>query len=49
MLIQENKGRLSARSSLSTKLIYTYKRRREKKKKTHRNFKRIQFLIEDKG
>ena len=44
-LIKESKGRLSTRSPL----ICTYKRRREKKDKTHKNSKRMQFLIEDKG
>jgi len=44
MLIQESKGKLSARNPL----ICTYKRRREKKEKTYKNFKRIQFLIEGK-
>ena len=33
---------------VKTKLFSTYKRMREKKKKTHKNFKRIQFLIEGK-
>ena len=33
---------------MKTKLIHTYKRRRENKGETHRNFKRIQFFIEGK-
>jgi len=49
MLIQESKDGLNSRSPLSTKLIYTYKRRREKKEKTYNNSKKIQFFIEDKG
>jgi len=44
-LIHESKDKLSARSLL----ICIYKRIREKKKKTHQKFKRIQFFIECKG
>jgi len=43
-MINKSKGALSAKSPL----ICTYKRRREKKEKTPKNSKSIQFLIEDK-
>ena len=38
-LIHESKGELSVRSPLSTKVICTYKRKREKKKKTKKHTK----------
>jgi len=47
-LTQKNKGSLAQEVHL-VKLICTYRRRREKKEKTHKISKRIQFLIEDKG
>ena len=42
--MKESKVRLSARSPL----IYTYKRKREKKEKTHKNSNIIEFFIEGK-
>ena len=44
IIIKKSKGGLNARNPL----ICTYKRKREKKEKTHRNSKGIQFLIEGK-
>ena len=48
ILAKHNK-RAQREGCVKTKSIYTNKIRRDKKEKTHRNSKRIQFLIESKG
>ena len=48
-ILTKHRKRAQCEGCVKTKMICTYKRRREKKEKTHKKFKRIQFLIEGKG
>jgi len=48
-ILAERRKHAEREGCVKTKMICTYKRKREEKEKTPRKFKGIQFLIEGKG